>query len=373
MRQKNISVILTFLISIFFLEECLAARIKDIAHLDGVRQNQLYGYGLVVGLNGTGDQQGAAFTLQAVGNMLRRFGINIPPASVATQIRARNVAAVIVTADLPAFAKSGTRIDITVSSIGDATSLVGGTLMQTPLQAADGNVYAVAQGSLSTGVSANTAMPTKGPLNVARIPNGALIEKEVPSTMIKNGAISIFLNNPDFSTAERVLQAINQGFNSGIASAVDASTVKVEIPEQYRDTPVSLIAKIELMQVEPDTVAKVIINERTGTIVAGKDVRVSTVAVTHGSISVQIVSKREITEETVQSRSYPPKGELMSNSDSVNINGEGTTKVAVMEEGVNINELAGALNRLGVSAKDLIAILQAIKAAGALQAEIEVI
>lgn len=371
--MKNKMSYFIFLLSFLMLSNAHAARIKDIAHIDGVRENQIYGYGLVVGLNGTGDRQGSAYTIQAIGNMLRRFGINVPPPDVATQIRARNVAAVMVTADLPPFVKSGNRIDVVVSSISDATSLSGGVLLQTPLQAADGNVYAVAQGQISTGLSVGTRPADRGPLNVARISNGALIEKEVPSSLVKNGTISIILNQPDFSTAQRIIETINQGLGLSIASATDAGTIKVDIPQKYNNNIVELISQIERLMVTPDTIAKVVINERTGTVVANRDVRISTVAVTHGNISVQIQTKKELTESTVQAKSYPPKGVLISNTDSTTITGEGTKEMVVLDEGVDIYELVKALNALGVSPKDLIAILQAIKEAGALQAELVII
>jgi len=350
-----------------------ATRIKDIAHIDGVRANQIYGYGLVIGLTGTGDQQGSLYTVQSIGNMLRNFGINITPDQVATQIRTRNIAAVMVTADLPPFIKSGSRMDIVVSSIGNATSLAGGVLLQTPLQGADGNVYAVAQGQLSTGLGAGTRTAAQGPLMVARVPNGALIEKEVPSTIVHNGAITVILHQPDFSTAENVIKIINQEMNSSVAQALDAGTVKVAIPQEYAQDTVKLIARIETLPITPDSIAKVVINERTGTVVAGKEVRISAVAVTHGNISVQIQNQFETTESTVQMRRYPPKGELVSNSVSTTVSGEGTTKMVVLDEGVNIYDLVKALNSLGVSPKDLIAIIQAIKEAGALHAELQII
>lgn len=350
-----------------------ASRIKDIAHIDGVRENQIYGYGLVLGLNGTGDRQGAGYTVQSVGNMLRKFGVSIPTDQVATQIRTRNLAAVMVTAELPPFVKSGSRIDVTVSSIGDATSLSGGVLMQTPLVAADGKIYAVAQGQISTGLSVGTRTTNQGPLTVARIPNGALIEETVPSTIVRNGTISIILHHPDFSTAENVIVAINKELKGTVAQALDAGTIKVSIPAEYGNDLVRLIATIETLSVMPDAIAKVVINERTGTVVAGKDVRISAVAVTHGNISVQIQAQYGVTQSTVQARRYPPSGELVSNSESSTVTGEGTKEMVVLDEGVNIYDLVKALNTLGVAPKDLIAILQAIKEAGALHAELQIL
>jgi flagellar P-ring protein precursor FlgI len=372
MIKKILTHIMIVMASVGCISSFAATRIKDIARIDGVRDNQLYGYGLVIGLNGTGDKS-TTYTVQSVGNMLRRMGVTISPADVVTQIKSRNVAAVIVTADLPAFVKSGNRMDVVVSSIGDATSLHGGVLLQTPLYAADSKVYAVAQGQITTALGAGSRTPASGPLNVARISNGALIEKEVTSTMVKDGAITIMLNHPDFTTAERLIQSINEGMTAPLAHATDAGTIKVDVPQDYHDNIIGLIARVESLPINPDTIAKVIINERTGTIVVGRDVKISSVAVTHGNITVQIQSSHELSEATVQSRNYPPKGELVSNSDSKTVSGEGMTHMVVLEEGVNINELVKALNALGVAPKDLIAILQAMKEAGALQAEIVVI
>lgn len=348
-----------------------ASRIKDIGRIEGVRENQLFGYGLAVGLNGTGDRQGTAYTIQSIGNMLRRLGVNIPPEQIIRQIRSRNIAAVMVTADLPAFVKSGTRIDVVVSSIGDATNLSGGVLLQTPLQGADGNVYAVAQGQISTGVE----MPPRrrGALNVGRIPAGGLVEKEIHFPFVKGETFSIILHQPDFSTAQSLVKTITQRLGLSEVSAEDAATVRIKVPTEYRENPVGLIAKIEALEVEVDMPAKVIINERTGTVVANRNVRISGVAVTHGNITVEILSRKEITEATVQVKSYPPKGQLVSSLDSVTIQGEGRFEAVVLEEGVDLEELVKALNSLGIAPKDLIAILQAIKQAGALQAELIII
>jgi flagellar P-ring protein FlgI len=288
------------------------------------------------------------------------------------------VAAVIVTADLPPYAKSGSRISITISSINDATSLAGGVLVQTPLMAADGNIYAVGQGQIATGLGVGSRAVGSGDLNVVRITNGALVEKEVPSTIVKNENVSIILNNPDFSTADRVIQSINTSFNSQLAKATDAGTIQVGIPVEYKDNIVKLVAQLESLTVNPDTVAKVIINERTGTVVVGRDVRISAVVVSHGNISVSVQNKFETTVSTVQAAAYPPKGELTSDSVTTRVVGNGIVKdgfprAVLLEEGSSIHDLVNALNALGVGPSDLIAILQAIKEAGALQAEIEVI
>ena len=348
-----------------------ATRIKDIAYIGGVRENQLYGYGLVVGLNGTGDRQSSFPTLQSVGNMLRKLGINVSPQEVSNKLRTRNIAAVMVTANLPPLVRPGTKIDVTVSSIGDATSLEGGVLLQTPLQGADGKVYAVAQGPLSQALM--PAGRRRVNLTVARIPNGALVEREVPSTVTENGRITIILRQPDFTTAARIIENVNREFSSSLAMASDPGLIEVKIPDEFKDNIVGFIAKIENISVTPDYPAKVVINERTGTIVAGKNVRISTVAVTHGNISVQINVRREVTRSTVQARTYPPEGKLVSDTESKSIFGEGKPELEVIEETVTVYDLVKALNALGVGTKDLIAILQAIKEAGALYADLEVI
>ncbi|MBD3246382.1 MAG: flagellar basal body P-ring protein FlgI [Candidatus Omnitrophica bacterium] len=348
-----------------------ATRLKDIAHIQGVRENQLYGYGLVVGLNGTGDRQSSFPTLQSVGNMLRRLGMHVSPAEVSNKLRTRNIAAVMVTATLPAMARPGAQIDVTVSSIGDANSLEGGVLLQTPLQGADGNVYAVAQGPVSTGIS--TAGNTRGaPVTVARVPEGALVERAVPSTVVNQNKLSIVLRNPDFTTAARIIREINAQFSQPVASSQDGGMVEVRIPPEYKNNLVGFISFLETLSVEPDFRAKVIVNERTGTIVAGKDVKISTVAVSHGDISVQVNVQKDVTESTGGSR-YGEAGRTSTLSSSKTIAGRGMAEMELVEESVSIHDLVKALNALGVAPEDLIAILQAIKNAGALHAALEFI
>ncbi|MCM8824257.1 MAG: flagellar basal body P-ring protein FlgI [Candidatus Omnitrophica bacterium] len=343
-------------------------RLKDIAFIEGVRENQLYGYGLVVGLNGTGDRQSSFPTLQSVGNMLRRLGVNISPNEVNTQIKTRNIAAVMVTANLPPLVRAGTKIDVMVSSIGDATSLEGGVLLQTPLQGGDGRIYAVAQGVLSTGLGAGGRRQGVT-LTVARIPNGALVEEDVPSTIIKDNCVSVVLRQPDFTTASRVIESINREFTLNIASAYDAGVIQVKVPKNFSDNIVGFISKIENISIEPDYPAKIVINERTGTVVSGSNVRISTVAVTHGNISVQINVSKEFSRE-----SFGEEGKtevVSSQSGRVSLIGEGTQQVEILEGTVTVYDLVKALNALGVAPKDLIAILQAIKEAGALYADLE--
>lgn len=354
------------------LSAAAATRIKDIASIQGVRENQLYGYGLVVGLNGTGDRQSSFPTLQTVGNMLRKMGVHVSPSDVSSKVRTRNIAAVMVTAKLPPLIRPGAKIDVLVSSLGDASSLDGGVLMQTPLQGADGRVYAVAQGSLSTGLGLSGSSRRGAPLTVARIPEGALVEQEVPSTIVQGDYLSIVLKHPDFTTAARIIENINDTFSAPLASASDAGIIQVLIPEETADNLVGFIASLETISVEPDFKAKVVVNERTGTIVAGKDVKISTVAVSHGNISVQISGSREKSFSQGQSR-RSSGGESFEESISEAISGEGTLKVEIMEESVSVYDLVKALNALGIAPKDLIAILQAIKEAGALHSELELI
>ncbi len=352
-----------------------ATRIKDIAYIGGVRENQLYGYGLVVGLNGTGDRQSSFPTLQSIGNMLRRMGMYVSPTDVSSKLKTRNIAAVMVTAQLPPLVRPGTKIDVLVSSIGDATSLANGVLLQTPLQGADGEVYAVAQGPLSTGLGVGGRMRRGAPLTVARIPEGAIVEKEVPSTMVEGHKISIILKQPDFTTASRIVEQINSKLAHPYAKAEDAGIIKVNIPGEFKDRIVEFVSLIENISVEPDSRAKVVINERTGTIVAGQDVRISTVAVSHGNISVQIIAQRQITKSEGSSGQIfgTRQGNTSTETRTEVTSGEGSTELKIIREGVSVYDVVKALNALGVAPKDLIAILQAIKEAGALYADLELI
>ena len=327
-------------------------RVKDIAHILEARENQLMGFGLVVGLNATGDTMRTGFTKQALTNLLRKMGI--PPES--ETFNSRNCAAVMVTADLPPFVKSGQRINITVSSLGDATSLKGGTLIQTPLSGADGSVYAVGQGAVTVGGISAEVYDTKYIKNqntVGRIPAGALVEKEVPVTVKDAEYLTLVLNNPDFTTAARLAKAIRNK-NLANARAVDATTVKVSLAKVNLNNIVDFISKIEYLTVIPDNVAKVVINGRTGTIVIGERVKISPVAVSQGSITVKITSA----------------GTLEGSQIKIT---ESKAKLVTIAPKPTLSNLVKALNKIGTTPRDLISILQAIKAAGALSAEIEVI
>lgn len=362
-----------FLAVVFFI--CLfstgayGARIKDIAFIEGVRPNQLIGYGIVVGLNGTGDKTSAVYTMQSIANMLNRMGMKFDP----TTIRVKNAAAVLVTAELPAFTKTGAKIDVLVSSLGDATSLQGGTLISTPLKGPDGAVYAVSQGAVSlAGFSAGGGTGNsvvKNHQTAGKIPNGAIIEKDVPVNLFGRESLQLSLRDPDFTTAERVVDEINKSFSSNVAMAIDAGSVSLSVPEEYRDSVVRYISRIEALDVRPDAVTKVVVNERTGTVVMGERVRLSTVAISHGDISIEIKTQYYIS----QPPAFSPKGETVVVPVEQTDVQEEKSKLIIMPEGVTLGDVVRALNLIGVTPRDLVAILQSIKAAGALQAELEII
>jgi flagellar P-ring protein precursor FlgI len=343
------------------------SRIKDIANVEGVRQNQLIGYGLVVGLNNTGDTlNNSPFTRQSLQAMLERLGVNIR----GTTLRTGNVAAVMVTANLPAFATQGSRIDVTVSALGDSKSLNGGTLLVTPLLAADGNVYAVAQGSLAIAgfqAEGEAAKIVRGVPTVGRIANGAIIEREVEFALNRLNQVRLSLRNADLTTAKRIAAAINDFIGAPTAEPLDSSTVQVNVPKQFHGNVVALLTEIEQLQIEPDQPAKIVIDERSGIIVMGRDVRVSMVAVAQGNLTVTI-------SETPQVSQPQPFGRGRTRvvpRTSIGVQEDGK-KLALVREGVSLQQLIDGLNALGVGPRDLIAILQAIKAAGAIQADIEV-
>lgn len=335
-------------------------RVKDIAKVQGVRANQLQGYGLVVGLAGSGDSTKSLETIQSIGNMLKAYGVVVSTA----QLQAKNVAAVIVTAQLPPFVKAGDNIDITVSSMGDAKSLQGGTLLQTPLKAANGKVYAVAQGSVMTGASLaatgrshQKAFPTVGTL-----PNGAIVERDVAMQFVNNGQIALAINTPDFTTAARISEAINGRFGD-IARPRDAGTVDVSVPDDQRSSVVSFVAAIEELPVMPDTIAKVVINERTGTIVMGGQVKIDEVAVSQGGLAIKI-------EKVVANGGAG--GDAAGNGSSAQVKEERLHALHLPSQ-TSVAEIVSALNAVGATPKDIINILQAMKAAGALHADLQII
>lgn len=343
------------------------ARIKDIAKLEGVRSNQLIGYGLVVGLNGTGDSAGTEFTIQSLVNMMERLGISVDR----TKVKVDNVAAVLVTAELPPFAKPGNTIDVLVSSIGDADNLSGGSLLMTPLKGPDGKVYAVAQGPVTIGALAfggKAASVQKNHPTVGRIPNGALVEREVPFSLDADKKVVYQLNQADFTTVSRITNVINSYFTQTIASAVDSGSLLVRVPEQYQGKTIDFIATLETLEVMPDTTARIVVNEKTGTIVMGSDVRLSTVAVSHANLSLVISEDAQVSQPNPLA-----EGDTVvvpeTNIEVVEEKGN----LTVLEMGVSIGDVAAALNAIGASPRDLIAIFQAIKAAGALHAELVVL
>ncbi|MEG6585101.1 flagellar basal body P-ring protein FlgI [Dendrosporobacter sp. 1207_IL3150] len=342
------------------------SRIKDIAKVQGVRSNQLVGYGLVVGLAGTGDSNKSLETIQSIANMLKTFGVTVNTA----QLQSKNVAAAIITAQLPPFAKPGDTIDITVSSIGDAKSLQGGTLLQTPLQAANGLVYAVAQGAVSTGgfaASSGGSSQQKNFPTVGTTPNGAIVERDVPMQFSSNSTISLSLSQPDFTTASRVSEAIDSRFG-GISIAKDPGTVQINIPHEYRNNIVGFIAAIEELAVTPDNIAKVVINERTGTIVMGSNVTVDEVAVAQGGLSIKISKYTDISQPPPFSGGNTEK---TKNTD-IDVT-EDKANIVLLPATSSVGDVVNALNAIGATPRDIISILQAMKAAGALHADLQII
>ncbi len=343
------------------------SRIKDLANIEGVRENQLVGYGLVVGLNGTGDTlNNIPFTKQSLQAMLERMGVNIRGAT----IRTGNVAAVMVTGNLPPFATQGTRMDVTVSALGDSKSLQGGTLLVTPLLGADGNVYAVAQGSLAiSGFQAEgeAAKIVRGVPTVGRIANGTIIEREIEFALNRLPDVRLALRNADFTTAKRIAAAVNDFLGVKCAEPIDPSTVQLSIPPEFKGNVVALLTEIEQLQVDPDLAAKIIIDERSGIIVMGRDVRVSTVAVAQGNLTVTISESPQVSQPNPFSRGRT----VVTPRTNIGVSEDGK-KFAVVKDGVSLQQLVDGLNGLGIGPRDLIGILQAIKAAGAIQADIEV-
>jgi flagellar P-ring protein precursor FlgI len=344
------------------------SRIKDITDIEGVRENQLVGYGLVVGLNGTGDSlRNAPGTQQSLQAMLERLGIN----TRGTNISSGNVAAVLVTANLPPFATQGTRIDVTVSAIGDAKNLQGGTLLATPLLGADGHVYAVSQGQIAiNGFSAQgqAASVTKGVPTAGRIAAGAIVEREIAFDLSAMRSLRLSLRNPDFTTAKRVTDAINTFLGSRVATTDDPATVRLSIPASASGNIVALLTDIEQLRVQPDQPAKVLVDEASGIIVMGADVRISAVAIAQGNLTIRVTELPDVS----QPDPFSGGETTIVPSTEIDVNEQSDRKLAVLKSGVSLQQLVNGLNALGVSPRDMIAILQAIKAAGALQAEIEV-
>lgn len=342
-----------------------AVRVKDVAYIQGVRDNQLYGYGLVVGLQGTGDSQIFKITRQMAVNIFQKMGVLISD----SDFYSKNVASVMLTANIPAFARPGDKLDVTLSSIGDSKSLEGGVLLQTALQGADNEVYAVAQGPLSIGgynVEGQSQSTRKNISTTAYISNGAIVEKEIQASILYGKSLSVVLRDPDFTTATRLVEVINNLYPNS-TKAVDSAVVTIIPPAEFQseNTIVRFVANIEELYIQPDSIARVIINERTGTIVAGETVRIATIAVAHGNLSITISEKPEVSQPNALSSGETKKVQRTDIQVS-----EEEKRLYVLQEGVTISDVARALNVLGVTPRDLISIFQAIKRAGALHAEL---
>ena len=368
-----LAALVTFVLTVAWAADAGAmSRIKDITDFEGLRENQLVGYGLVVGLNGTGDSlNNAPFTQQSLVGMLERLGINTRGIDLKTD----NVAAVMVTATLPPFGRQGSRVDVTVSALGDATSLLGGTLLVTPLLGADGEVYAVAQGQLAVGgfsaSGGSGTTVTKGVPTSARIASGAIIEREIAFDLNAMGLVKIALRNPDLTTASRVAQAINARLGEPAAVAADPGTVRLTVPTRYQANVAGLLTTVEQLLIEPDQPARVIVDEQSGIIVMGENVRISTVAIAQGNLTIRITE----TPQVSQPGAFAPQGAqtVTVPRTQVNVTEGADKKLAVLPSGVSLRQLVEGLNALGIGPRDMISILQAIKAAGALQASIEVL
>ena len=366
-NMKNGIISTLLLLCIFASEAVSADRIKDLTSIAGIRSNQLVGYGLVVGLDGTGDK--TVFTMQSLKSMLTQLGVTIPPG---VNPKSKNVAAVSLHAELPAFAKPGQQIDVTVSSIGEAKSLRGGTLLLSPLKGADGNVYAIAQGNVIVGgfgvAGKDGSSITVNVPSVGRVPNGASVERVVNTAFSMGGSIILNLNRPDFTTANRVVELVNSSFGEGTAYAMDGTSIKVAAPRDLSQR-VAFISSLENLQVDPaQAAAKVIVNSRTGTVVIGSNVRVSAAAVTHGSLTVTITSNPGVSQPAALSRGET----VVVPATDIEVTEE-NNRMFKFDPGTSLDEIVRAINQVGAAPGDLVAILEALKEAGALRANLIVI
>ena len=371
MRQKLSRIILTTALLGGLWASAQAARLKDLAHVAGFRPNQLFGYGLVVGLNGTGDRQNTEFTVQTLTNLLQDYNIRVNP----DDVRVKNVAAVIITAEVPPFVQPGTRLDATISSVGDASSLSGGVLLLTPLKGPDSKVYAVAQGAVSLGGGYTAvgvgAKVSKNHQTAGRITAGVILERAVPSSIVSHeGLVRINLERPDFTTAKRISEAINHSPLKATAEPVSPGVIAVNIPDSFRSDPVAFVSLLESVEIAPDQPARIVVNERTGTVIISRDVRIAPVAVAHAGLHITVKTEQRVSQPNPFGR-----GETRVVPD---------TQVTVKEPdarqliqlpggpGVSLNEIVQALNALGVTPRDLIAVFEALREVGALQAELVV-
>lgn len=367
--RKFLPVLIVLAATLWSSAALAQARIKDISSFEGVRDNLLIGYGLVVGLDGTGDDlDSAVFTRESLIGMLQRLGVNARNDDLDTD----NVAAVMVTANLPAFSRQGSRIDIDVSALGDAESLLGGTLLVTPLLGADGEVFAVGQGPVQIGgfsAQGNGQSITKGVPTAGRIPNGAIIEREIGFELRQLETVKLSLRNPDFTTAQRIADAINTHAGTAAAASLDSGTVQLHVPERYSGNMVAFLTDIEQLPIRTDQPAKVVIDERSGVIVMGEKVRISTVAIAQGNLTIRVTE----TPQVSQPNAFSETGDtVVVDRTDIEVDEQGDRRLGIVGSGVSLQDLVNGLNALGVGPRDMITILQAVKAAGALQAEIEV-
>lgn len=367
--QRNLAFLIFGGMMLFASQANASSRIKDISDIEGVRENYLIGYGLVVGLNGTGDSiSSMAFTEESLIGMLERLGVNTRDGKIKT----KNVAAVMVTGSLPAFARQGTRIDVAISALGDAKSLQGGTLLVTPMLGADGEVYAIAQGQVAIGgfsAQGDAQSIVKGVPTSGRIANGAIIEREIMFDFANQKSIKIALRNPDFTTASRITDAINSYLGSVAATTLDSGTVTLNLGKTRREDLIQVLTDIEQLRIQPDQVAKVIIDEKSGIIVIGENVRINPIAIAQGNLTIRITE----TPQVSQPAPFSTTGETVTvPRTDIQVDEESGNKLNILKSGVSLQELVDGLNALGVGPRDMISILQAVKAAGALQAEIEV-
>ncbi len=369
--HKTIAALATLVMTLSPLQAAYAfSRVKDLVDVQGIRDNMLVGYGLVVGLNGSGDSlRNAPFTQQSLNTVLERLGVN----TRGTTMQTKDVAAVMVTANLPAFSAQGTRIDVSVSALGDAKSLQGGTLVVTPLFGADGEIYSLAQGPVAVGgfsASGQGASVTRGVPTAGRIANGAIVEREIGFKLADAQTLKLSLHNPDLTTATRIADAVNTYLGANIATVSDPSTVHLIVPPGYKSGVVGLLTDVEQLKVNPDEPAKVVVDENSGVIVMGSDVRISTVAIAQGNLTIRVTETPQVSQPNALSQGGTTQ---VVPRTQIQIDDSHGNKMAVLNQGASLHELVDGLNALGVGPRDIISILQAIKAAGALQAEIEVV
>ena len=371
MKYKLKSIFLAIALLVGFFGPVDAARLKDLGHVAGFRPNQLFGYGLVVGLNGTGDRQNTEFTVQTLANLLQDYNIRVNP----NDVRVKNVAAAIVTAEVPPFVQPGTRLDATISSVGDASSLSGGVLLLTPLKGPDGKVYAVAQGAVSLGGGYTAqgvgAKVTKNHQTAGRITAGVLLERAVPSSIVSNeGLVRINLDKPDFTTAKRIAEAINHSPLKVSAQPISPGVIAVKIPDSYKSNPVAFVSALESVEITPDQPARIVVNERTGTVIISRDVRIAPVAVAHAGLHITVKTEQRVSQPNPLGR-----GETKVVPDTqVTVKEPDARQLIQLPSGagISLNEIVQALNSLGVTPRDLIAVFEALREAGALQAELVV-